>query len=235
MTLLGDTPAHWCAWPKWMMGLITLTQITANTNDTSFSQVENAGGANHGVYHLLDNPSAVDWDWGNPGAGEYFLLENRRQFGHDSAIRVPVCASGTPTRRSRATTALTLTRGVRLQGTRVLWRWSRWTGTPTLRVSGDEPQRDQQPERHDRSVGLSELVQRRIDSEQQAVQRNLNVGTRDRHQCFGIDDDRRHPARATGNGRDLPSGIRRRRADGSDAVLGGARYECGRRGRMGRS
>lgn len=86
VTFPGDTPAHWCAWAKWMMGLITLTQITTNTNDTSFPQVENAGGANHGVYQLLNNPSGVDWDWGSPGTGEYFLLENRQQFGYDSAI-----------------------------------------------------------------------------------------------------------------------------------------------------
>jgi len=69
-----------------MMGLLTPTQITANTNNTPFPMVENAGGANRGAYQLLNNPSGVDWDWGSPGAGEYFLLENRQQFGYDSAL-----------------------------------------------------------------------------------------------------------------------------------------------------
>jgi len=86
VTFMGDTPAHWCAWAKWMMGLLAPTLVTTNTNDTSFPRVETAGGANHGVYQVLNNPSGVDWDWGSPGGGEYFLLENRQQFGYDSAL-----------------------------------------------------------------------------------------------------------------------------------------------------
>ncbi|MFC2108314.1 M6 family metalloprotease domain-containing protein [Candidatus Bipolaricaulota bacterium] len=85
-TLLGDTPAHWSAWAKWYLGILTPAQITTNTNDTSFPRVEDATGANHGVYQVLNNPSGVDWNWGSTGSGEYFLLENRQQFGYDAGI-----------------------------------------------------------------------------------------------------------------------------------------------------
>ncbi len=85
-TLLGDTPAHWSAWAKSYLGLLTPTQVTTNTDDLSLPRVEDATGANHGVYQLLDNPSGVDWDWGSPGTGEYFLLENRQQIGYDAAL-----------------------------------------------------------------------------------------------------------------------------------------------------
>ena len=84
---LGDTPAHWCAWAKWYLGLLTPTQITTDTDDISFPRVEDAAGANRGVFQVLDNPNGVDFVfWGSSGTGEYFLLENRQQVGYDAGL-----------------------------------------------------------------------------------------------------------------------------------------------------
>ena len=87
MGYLGDTPAHWCAWAKWYLGLLTPIQITTDTNDLSFPRVEDATGSNHGVFQVLDNPNGVDFVfWGSSGTGEYFLLENRQPFGYDVGL-----------------------------------------------------------------------------------------------------------------------------------------------------
>ena len=84
---LGDTPAHWCAWAKWYLGLLTPTQITADASDLSFPRVEDATGSNHGVFQVLDNPNGIDFVfWGSSGTGEYFLIENRQQVGYDAGL-----------------------------------------------------------------------------------------------------------------------------------------------------
>jgi len=81
----GDCPGHPSAWIKWWLGFLTPTQVTAPAAAVSIPRVEDAGGASHGVYQLLDNPGGVDWDW-SPGTGEYFLVENRQPLGYDVAL-----------------------------------------------------------------------------------------------------------------------------------------------------
>ena len=86
-THLGDTPAHWCAWAKWYLGLLVPTQLTTSANDVAFPRVEDAIGLNHGVFQVLDNPLGIDFVWwGASGTGEYFLLENRQQIGYDAGL-----------------------------------------------------------------------------------------------------------------------------------------------------
>jgi M6 family metalloprotease-like protein len=82
----GTHPAHSSAWEKWFLGLLTPTQVAGVPTLLSFPAVETASGLSRGVVQVLDNPNGVDWDWDSPGAGEYFLVENRQKIGFDAGL-----------------------------------------------------------------------------------------------------------------------------------------------------
>jgi M6 family metalloprotease-like protein len=75
----GEAPSHMSAWCKWFLGWITPTDLTGDQVGQNIPQAE----TNAFAVRLLDNPGGPD-DW--PGAGEYFLIENRQQTGFDVGL-----------------------------------------------------------------------------------------------------------------------------------------------------
>ncbi|MCK4607600.1 MAG: M6 family metalloprotease domain-containing protein [candidate division Zixibacteria bacterium] len=70
---LGGSPAHFCAWSKIQMGILTPVNISANTYSQAIANAE-------------DNPAAYRlWNAGAT-SDEYFLVENRQKIGYDSYL-----------------------------------------------------------------------------------------------------------------------------------------------------
>lgn len=72
---LGNSPAHMDPWSRIYSGFCTATNVNSNLNDQSIPDVEtNSSGA---IFRLWTN---------GLGGDEYFLIENRRKTGYDSAL-----------------------------------------------------------------------------------------------------------------------------------------------------
>jgi immune inhibitor A len=69
----GDSPAHFDAWSRAFLGFATPINVTSNLSSVSFPAVEDSAI----IYRL--------WNSGQIGS-QYFLAENRRQTGFDSAL-----------------------------------------------------------------------------------------------------------------------------------------------------
>ncbi len=69
----GNTPVHFDAWSKYMLGFVTPVNVTGHLEDVPIYRVED----NPVVYRL--------WRQGNTGP-QYFLIENRRSILFDSYI-----------------------------------------------------------------------------------------------------------------------------------------------------
>lgn len=82
----GMTPAWPDAWSRSFLGILTPAEPSLCADDWTFPRVETATGPARGVVRLRANPAGVDWDWGSPGSGEYFLVENRQLVGFDAAL-----------------------------------------------------------------------------------------------------------------------------------------------------
>ena len=77
-TLPGDSPSYPDAWALYYQGWKNPTAITTATNDIAVGP--------HDTLLLNPNANGSDWLFGeHPGAGEYFLLENRTQTGYDQS------------------------------------------------------------------------------------------------------------------------------------------------------
>jgi len=70
---LGGCPAHFCAWSKIQMGILTPVNISANTYSLAIANAEE----NPTAYRLWNAGAASD---------EYFLVENRQKIGYDSYL-----------------------------------------------------------------------------------------------------------------------------------------------------
>lgn len=79
----GSSPAHMCAWSKYLLGWVNPQKVNTTTLGVEVSQVESSDD----VYLLLNNPGDssgnLDWTKDSPGTGEYFLIENRQKTGFD--------------------------------------------------------------------------------------------------------------------------------------------------------
>ena len=78
---LADTPPHYDAWSKSLLGWLTPTDLTARNVGVEIPATE----ARPYAARLLANPSGVQIG----GTGEYFLVENRQRSGFDA--RLPGC------------------------------------------------------------------------------------------------------------------------------------------------
>ncbi|MEA3297785.1 MAG: M6 family metalloprotease domain-containing protein [candidate division Zixibacteria bacterium] len=70
---LGGVPAHFCAWCKSQIGMLTPVNVASNTSNQNIPHVE----GNSVAYRL--------WNAGNIG-NEYFLVENRQKVGYDTYL-----------------------------------------------------------------------------------------------------------------------------------------------------
>jgi immune inhibitor A len=70
---LGNSPAHPDAWSRTILGFNDPTVVTQDTAGAAISAVENQAQ----IFYL--------WDCGNLN-DEFFLIENRQQFGYDAAL-----------------------------------------------------------------------------------------------------------------------------------------------------
>ncbi len=82
----GNTPSHFSAWSKYLLGWINPIKVTAPLLNEQISQSETSDD----VYMLLDNPGDspgnLDWASNGTGTGEYFLVENRKKIFYDTYI-----------------------------------------------------------------------------------------------------------------------------------------------------
>ncbi len=84
--LPGSSPVHPCAWNKYLVGWTRPESLEPELLD-SVTGVEIPAAARTGLsYRILRNPDGVDWQFGRPGRGEYFLIENRQQVGFDAGL-----------------------------------------------------------------------------------------------------------------------------------------------------
>ena len=78
----GDSPALPDAWSKYFQGWVTPTAVGTSPSSVSLRSASSYSD----VARLLDNPNGVDWYYGHPGTGEYFLVENRQKTGYDAGL-----------------------------------------------------------------------------------------------------------------------------------------------------
>lgn len=74
----GSSPCHPNSFLKSYQGWLTPQKY-----ENGIVPVPRVGTSNS-VVQILDNPNGVNW--GSPGAGEYFLIENRQRVGYDYSI-----------------------------------------------------------------------------------------------------------------------------------------------------
>ncbi|MGC9110774.1 MAG: M6 family metalloprotease domain-containing protein [candidate division WOR-3 bacterium] len=82
----GSSPTHPCAWCKYLLGWVVPESVEVGSRDSIAPAMLVAMATAPVCYRLLDNPGGVDWSVGNPGSGEYFLVENRQRFGFDRGL-----------------------------------------------------------------------------------------------------------------------------------------------------
>jgi immune inhibitor A len=70
---LGSSPAHFDAWSRLQLGFATSTNVTSTMYGASIPDVETSGT----IYRLWTSGAA---------SSEYFLVENRRKTGYDTAL-----------------------------------------------------------------------------------------------------------------------------------------------------
>jgi M6 family metalloprotease-like protein len=84
----GTIPVWPDAHSRVMLGFVAPVMIDRTIRDAVFPPIEDATGADGGVYLAPAPATPVRlWDYGcTPGEGEYFLFENRQQRGYDEKL-----------------------------------------------------------------------------------------------------------------------------------------------------
>ena len=79
---LGSSPVHPDAWSKLAQGWVDPDVVSGSRPGVQLEQVASAPD----VAQVLPNPAGVDWRFGSPGSGMYFLVENRQPTGYDAGL-----------------------------------------------------------------------------------------------------------------------------------------------------
>ncbi len=82
----GSSPVHPCVWNKYLVGWTKPESLEPGQTDSISSAPIPAAAMSAASYRILNNPAGPDWQFGRPGRGEYFLVENRQQLGFDAGL-----------------------------------------------------------------------------------------------------------------------------------------------------
>ncbi|MBM3323492.1 M6 family metalloprotease domain-containing protein, partial [candidate division WOR-3 bacterium] len=84
--LPGSSPVHPCAWNKYLVNWTRPESLEPGLTDSVAGAPIPAAAGSTLSYRILNNPNGVDWRFGSPGRGEYFLVENRQRVGFDAGL-----------------------------------------------------------------------------------------------------------------------------------------------------